>query len=292
MRLPLLVALLTTASTASAALAPADIEAPVLVTRVDAHIVIDKSGRIAEYTPRTELPAPLAEHVRDMVMAVQFFPVEVDGRVVNAETDMRVAIAANRLDDGSMRLVLDNVSFPKTQAVPKAAFNETRGAHKVPPMYPRDALRLGANADVLAVLHFGADGSVTDAAVQQSALVHARARPGDAAHVLALFEKSTLQSLRQWKVDPAGMPEDSRSGDGFVAYIPVTYRVSNGRNEEPKETKPGDWTLETRTVRRVPAWVPVAEHAPQPGVSDFADGEMGSANRLYRLAAPLAAAGS
>jgi hypothetical protein len=291
MRPLLIAALLASSSTASAGLVPADIEAPVLVTRIDCHVVIDKTGRVAEYTPRTELAPPLAEHVREMVKAVRFFPVEVDGRIVNAETDMRVAITAVKLDDGGLRLALDNLSFPKAEAAPKSAFNEAHGARKLPPMYPREALRMSANADVLAVLHFGPDGSVTDAAVQQSALVHARARPADAARVLALFEKSTLQALRQWKVDPAGMPEDSRVGDGFVSYIPVVYRVVEGHGE-PKETKPGDWTLETRTTRRVPAWVPAAEHAPQPGVSDLADGEMGSANQRFRLAEPLAAAGS
>jgi hypothetical protein len=291
MRVFLLAALLATAPVASAALAPSDIEAPVLVTRVDCHVVIDKTGRIAEYTSGTALPAPLAERVREMVMAVRFVPVEVDGKIVNAATDMRVSLTATALDDGGIRMALDNLSFPKAEAAPKAAFNEAHGGRKLPPMYPREALRVGANADVLAVLHFGPDGSVIDAAVQQSALVHTRARPADAARVLALFEKSTLQVLRQWKVDPAGMPEDSRVGDGFVSYIPVSYRLVN-RDKAPVETRPGDWTLETRTTRRVPAWVPGADHAPQPGVSDLADGEMGSANRRFRLAEPLAAAGS
>jgi hypothetical protein len=292
MRTFLLAALLAVAPAASATLAPSDIEAPVLVTRIDCHVVIDKAGRIAEYTSSTSLPAPLAERVRDMVMAVRFVPVEVDGTIVNAATDMRVALTATTLDDGGIRIALDNLSFPKAEAAPKAAFNEAHGARRLPPLYPREALRVGANADVLAVLRFGPDGSVTDAAVQQSALVHTRARPADAARVLALFEKSTLQVLRQWKVDPAGMPEDSRVGDGFVSYIPVSYRLVDRGRQAPVETRPGDWTLETRTTRRVPAWVPVAEHAPQPGVSDLADGEMGSANRRFRLAEPLAAVGS
>jgi hypothetical protein len=288
----LLAALLAASPIASAGLTPADIQAPVLVTRVDCRIVIDRTGRIVDYRPRSALPAPLAERVRDMVMAVRFVPVEVDGKIVNAETDMRVSVTAEPLDDGGLRLALDNVTFPgeKTAGGPNA-FDAARGGHKASPVYPREALMIGADADVLAVLRFGPDGRVVDAAVQQSALVHARARPADAARVLALFERATLAGLRQWRVDPAAMPQDSRSGDGFVGFIPVNYRTTNARTPPP-EPRPGDWTLETRTAKRVPAWVPTADQAPQPGVADLADGEIGASNRRFRLAAPLVAAGT
>ena len=285
---PLLLAALLAAVPASAvALVPSDIEAPILVNRVDCHIVIDTTGRIVEYTPRTELRAEVAERVRELVLSLRFEPVEVDGRIVNAATDMRVSVAATKLDDGRMRLAVDNLTFPNAQPTAHAAFEASRGGHRVTPMYPREALYWGANADVLAVLHFGADGRVIDAAVQQSALVHGRARPADTARVLAVFERATLQALRQWKVDPASMPAESRVGDGFIGYIPVNFRLA-GRHDDAPAIVPGAWTLETRTTKRVPAWVPVAEHAPQPGVSDLADGEMGSANRRFRLAEPLA----
>jgi hypothetical protein len=288
----LLTALLFAVPFAASAVAPSDIQAPVLITRIDCHIVIDKAGHIADYQSKTPLAAPLAERVRDMVMAVRFEPVEVDGRIVNAETDMRVAITAERLDDGGLKLALDNVSFPQAKRVPKLLPDQPTATHKVTPRFPSEALRLGANADLLAVVRFGPDGNVVDAAVEQAALVHARARPADAAPVLTLFERATLQALRQWKVDPAGMPADSRVANGFVAYIPVTFRLGGRNGEMPAETKPGEWSLETRTTRRVPAWVTVAGQAPQPGVADLADGEMAGLNTRFRLAAPLDAAGS
>ena len=289
---PLLLAGLLALPFAASAVAPTEIQAPVLVTRVDCHIVIDKTGRIADYQLKSSLAAPLAERVRGMVAALRFEPVEVDGRVVNAETDMRVAITAEKLADGGLRLALDNVSFPDATKMPTAESGKSPFVQKPGPRYPREALVVGANADLLAVLHFGPDGTVVDAAIEQSALVHARARPAEAAAVLTLFERSTLQSLRQWKVDPATMPADSRLGNGFVGYVPVQFRVSEGRKDPPPETKPGDWTMETRSTRRVPAWITVIDQAPQPGVADLADGEMAGLNTRFRLATPLDAAGS
>lgn len=291
MRTLLLATLLALPFRASA-VAPSDIQAPVLVTRVDCRIVIDRTGRVTDYRPRTVLDAPLAERVRGMVAALRFEPVEVDGRIVNAETDMRVAITATKLDDGGLRLALDNLSFPDAMKVPAEKPGQQPILHRSAPRFPREALRVGANADLLAVLRFGADGGVLDVAVEQSALVHVRARPADAAAVLTLFEKATLQALRQWRVDPAAMPADSRVGDGFISYIPVKFRLGERRNEMPAETRPGEWTLETRSARRVPGWMTVAGQAPQPGVADLAEGEMAGINTRFRLAAPLDAAGS
>lgn len=284
MRSLVLSALLATPFAASA-VAPAEIQAPVLVTRIDCHVVIGKDGRVADYQPRTELAAPVADRVRDMVKALRFEPVEVDGRVVEAETDMRVAVTAVALGGGGLQLALDNVSFPKAN-LPPAAMKPIGGGRGVHVRFPTEALYTGASADLLAVLRFGPDGRVVDAAIEQSALLRSKAPPAEAARTLSLFEKSTLQMLRKWKVDPALMPADSRVGDGYVSYVPVSYRI------DAPETKPGDWTLETRTARRVPAWMTVVDRAPQPGVADLAEGEMAGVNTRFRLAVPLGAAGS
>lgn len=289
---PILLAALLAVPFAASAVSSADIQAPVLITRIDCRIVIDTTGRVAEYRPKTTLPAPLGDRVRDMVMAVRFQPVEIDGRVVNAETDMRVAITAAETSDGGLKLALDNLSFPNALKMPSGAGGKPPLAQKFSVDFPEAALRTGANADLLAVLHFGPDGRVVDAAIEQSALVRTRARPADAAAVLSAFEKATLKALRRWRADPEAMPADSRVGDGFVSYIPVSFRIGAGPESMPADAKPGEWMLETRSTRRVPTWMTVVEHAPQPGVADLADGEMAGINTRFRLAAPLDAAGS
>jgi len=272
---------------AASALVATDIQAPVLVTRVDCHIVIDTDGRIARHESNAPLPAPRADRVRDLVLAKRFVPVEVDGRIVNAGTDMRVAITATKLDDGGMRLALENVSFPDPAAPTSTA--TAAAVHKVPPVFPRDALQARADADVLAVVRIGTDGRVRDVAIQQSALVHARARPADAAGVLGLFEKATEQALRQWRWEPSRMPASSRVGDGFVGYVPATFRIDRPHEAMPTPAAPGEWTLETRTARRVPEWLRVNAQAPQPDAADLADGELAGVNMRFRLAGPLGA---
>lgn len=270
------------------ALTASQIEAaPVYVTRVDGRIVIDTAGRVVRYEPRTALPPPFAERVDTLVRGLRFEPVEVDGRIVNAETDMRVALVAKQLDDGGLQLAIDNVTFPLADAEQRALPSGGRLVRRGVPAYPREALRLGANADLLVAMHFDADGKLKDAAVQQSALVRARGPAREVASVLNLFERAVVQGVKQWAVDPASMPADSRVPDGYVAYVHFSYTVSDSPRP-PADPRPGEWTLQTRTVKRVPAWVPALAGAPQPGVADLADGEMGWANRRFRLARPVA----
>lgn len=297
-RIPVLAALLALAPlSARAALAASDIEDPLLVTRVDCTIVIDREGKVAEYTPHTELPAPIAERVRDMVRAVRFMPVEEQGRIVNAQVDMRVVVTATKLDDGGMRLAIENLVFPDEQKDPDKVGGaaktsaQARVDRKTPLQYPRGALMAGGQADQLAVLRFGPDGKVADIAIEQSALVHGRASKRDAARLLDQFEAATLAGLRGWTVDPATIPAAELVDGGFIAYVPVKWRLGvNG--DPPAEEKPGAWSLETRTRRRVPAWRPVVDGAPQPGVADLGTGEIGTLNHRYRLAKPLDASGS
>ena len=281
----------------SAAVEPSDIEPPVLITHVDGTLVIDTDGRVMEYRPATLLPEPIGERVRDMVQAVRFVPVEQDGHVVRAETKVRVSIAATKLDDGGLRLALDNLAFPDGEAQ-KQATTQRSATREVPPTYPREALKWGAEADMLAAVHFDRNGDVTDVVMEQGAILHARVRPRDAATMLGLFETAALTSLRQWKVDPAQMTDDMRVDDGgFAAHIAVRWRLAPAEHRGPgpgatEDAKPGEWTMQTRSARRVPAWMSAAGDAPQPGVADLADGEVGAVNRRFRLASPLAPRGS
>ncbi|MGY3266195.1 hypothetical protein [Lysobacter sp. HA35] len=286
-RLTLLLCAALAASSAHAAVTPLPaMEEPILVTRVDCRIVIDKQGNVAEYVPKTELPAPVAARVADLVKALRFEPVEVDGRVVNAETTMRVAVSAKMLDDGGMRLAIDNLTFPPEKptspGAPSTAYSKRISIH-----FPEEALRLGLDADVLVALRLGADGHVLDAAAQQSALVHQRGNPREVAKALAIFERAALASLRGWQANPASLQDKDRVGDGYVTYMPVQFRTAS-QGQKPSFDGVGQWTLETRTVKRVPAWVPVTATAPQPGASDLADGEQSGINTRYRLVAPLA----
>ncbi|WP_166636923.1 energy transducer TonB [Cognatilysobacter terrigena] len=290
-RLMLLLCAAFGATDVSAAVTPLPaMEQPILVTRIDCRIVIDKQGRVAEYTPKTELPALLAERVGEMVKSVRFEPVEVDGKIVNAETTMRVAVSAKKLDDGSMRLAIDNLTFPPEKKESAAPAGQPTVIKRAPIRYPKEALRYELDADVLVALLIGPDGRVRDAAVQQSALVHRTGNPREVAKALQIFEKAALQVLRQWETTPfalSDMPAHERVADGYIAYVPVQFRID--RPMKGGIDGVGQWTLETRTVKRVPAWAPVDAKAPQPSASDLAQGEEGGVNTRYRLAVPLAA---
>ncbi|WP_462115210.1 energy transducer TonB [Lysobacter xanthus] len=265
----------------------ADLEAPVFVTRVDGRVLIDKTGHVADYSVRTKIAEPLAAKIVELVKGVRFEPVEVDGRIVNAEAEMRVSVAASKMEGGAMRLAIDNLVFPDEKAAIAAARPAAKVVvKKVAPMYPRDALQYGVNANVLAVVRVAPDGSVRDVAVQQSALIHARAPAAVAARVLGQFEQASINALRKWRVDPAAMPSDTPRADAdWVALVPVQFRLDG----VPAALPAGEWTLETRTAKRVPAWVPTEARAPQPGASDLVGNDMGAPNTRYRLAAPLAA---
>lgn len=285
----LILSLLLAVPLSAAAVAPEQVQTPVLVTRIEGRVLIDRTGRVAEYTPRTKLEPVLASTLVALVKTVRFEPVEVDGRIVNAEAEMRVSFAAQPTPDGGMKFALDNLVFPDeatSATVPRGTLPHGPVVKRVGPVYPRDALPMQANVDVLAVLRIAPDGSVRDVAIQQSALLHAKSPPRVAARLLGSFERSSVAALRQWRVDPSAMPVDApRAGADWVALVPVYFRIDG----VPTTLAPGQWTLETRTAKRVPEWVPTQDGAPQPGASDLADGELGAPNTRYRLATPLAA---
>lgn len=266
------------------------LEPPVLTTRVDARIEIDREGRLVRYEPTTALPEGMADRIAEMAKKLRFEPVQVNGVVVNAVTRMRITLAARQLPGDAMEVRVDNITFPgepgatESDEVANEAVTFMGATRRVSPQYPREALQVGANANVLVVVRIGLDGRVEDASVRQSSLLHARGTDRQMAAVLELFEQASLKAIRRWQFPLTVKPGAAPTPEQLTGLVPIEYRVHG-----VPEASPGKWILETRTPVRVASWlVGVSTTTAGVGVSDVSGSGMVTSDARIRLATPLA----
>lgn len=246
------------------------IEAPVLATRVDGWLDVGTDGAVVGYEPLTQLAEPLRGRLKALVSGLRFEPVLEDGRPVIARAHMRLALVASELPDKSLRVGIENVTFPEPgvgadeAARPPTGAPSPRVVRRVAPRYPEENLAMGLSARVLVAVHMAPDGAIRDVAVRQSALLHTRGGPRPAVQkALAAFETAALRSIARWQVqldDPTAGPLGPDERTGLVA---VEFTV----NGTPSP-RPGLWSWETRSARREPPWMEPTAAGSLAGVGD------------------------
>lgn len=272
----------------SAHASPADIEPRVLTTFLDGELTVDPAGTVEAYRITTPVSDGMAAKIQAMVRELRFEPVVANGQPARAHTTMRVTLTGQPTDDGGLDVHLDNVSFPKSETSDSADRPVRMSVDQRSTIdYPIIGLRNGLDADVLVVVRAGLDGRIEDAAIRQSALIAAGGDPELVAKVLHDFEYQSLRAAKRWtlKVDvPAGAQPTAEQLTGLIAM--------QFRTQERVAARAGDWIWETRSRKRATPWLPPEPGATLVGVADVSGDGVGHDDTRFRLATPLAPAGS
>jgi len=188
-------------------------------------LVVDETGAVKRYQLDHDVAPTLAQLVQRNVDSWRFEPILVDGRPVVARTRMRLALSARDRGNGDLVMKVDSVGFGEVKPRPG----------QVPPRYPKAALKDGIEARVMLTVKIDADGNVIDAHPYQTSL----SRKGHEQRNRALFEKVSLEAVRQWKYEP-GEEIDGKPIAGVV-QIPIEYTLAQGRSVKEMQRHNQRW---------------------------------------------------
>lgn len=242
-----------------------------MVTNIDAWIVIDENGHTADFGIDTKVPDQVRTGLDRAARRWKFEPVVIDGAVRRARTAVRITLAAHGDDRSGYRVSVDNVLFPANAKPDKDAMvKEPLTAKKLsPPRYPAALQRAGVSGRVLVALRVNPDGSVAEAQVVQSSLFDVRANDKVSAKAMRLLEEASLDAARRWMLSVNLDPSKQTPGE-MTATVPITYIMA----EAPAAAQNGLWRQEIRGTKRGIGWLPADPKAQTAGSSDLRDGEM------------------
>jgi hypothetical protein len=223
------------ASAATFAAGPATVrkqaEASMLVT---GKIQVDTAGKVTGYTldHQDKLPSGVVRLLDQAVPNWTFEPVLMDGRPVNASTDMSIRVVAKKDSEETYSIGIRGASFGDNGTRPE---EQPQAKDLSPPDYPEVAVRAGVTGTVYLLLRVGRDGQVSDAIAEQTNLgVVASERVMDGWR--RRLEDVSIRRSREWKFVP---PSQGESADEafWVVRVPVVYSL--GRPS--KEPRYGVW---------------------------------------------------
>ena len=224
-------------------------------------IVIAADGSVMEYKLTSGRISPEIAAVLDKsVKRWRFEPVVINGRSVNAKTNMRLGINAEPYA-GGYQLRVTNVAFGSPQR---------SNSQLTPPRYPGPALQPGVEADVVLILKLDASGAVKDAHAEQTYL--SGTGPDRVMQQWReLFEASAIAAAKRWKFNITetinGEPAETS-----LARIPVSYRMRG--NDGWRAMVPVG-------PKQMPSWITPGELPPLPIA--LKDGETQSLSSRFKL---------
>lgn len=244
-----------------------------LVTNIDAWIVIDEQGNPADFGIDTKVPEQVRVGLDRTARRWKFEPVLIDGVARRAKTAVRITLAAHGRDSEGYRVTVDNVLFPANAAKRKAdaatSGKELTAKRLTPPRYPKELLRAGVSGTVMLALRVNPDGSVAEALPVQTSLFDVRANQKTASRAIALLEKASIAAAREWQVS-VGANASSRRPEDLTVMVPITYMIGTS----PTPSQDGLWRQEIRGEKRVIDWLPADAKRQSAGSSDLRNGEM------------------
>jgi len=223
-------------------------EASMLVT---GSIVVAPDGSVQSYAVDhpEKLPSVVAGLVGKDLSRWRFAPVLLDGKPVAAKAPMSLRVVASKRDDGNYNIGICSAYFGQ-----RKSFSRTQ---RMPPRYPREAVRAGVSGTVYVLVRIDRKGHVNDAVAEQVNLdfVSSDSQMKRWRQVLA---RATLRAARRWIFDPPTLSKTT-DPDYDVARIPVTFKLRRwGRSSHdeyghwkvylPGPLQPVPWLEQSRMV--------------------------------------------
>ncbi|RZA16810.1 MAG: protein tonB [Lysobacteraceae bacterium] len=208
---------------------------------VEGEVVIDPDGKVRSHTldPAAHLTDDLTGFIDKAVAQWRFHPVKVDGNVVRARVPMSLRLVISRADDESYTLRIASTYFGASDAEASAGKTDgdaalPRAQRLKPPLYPREALRLGAKGTVYLIVQMGLDGKVVAVDAEQVNL-RVVGTSQQMTSMRKLLADAAMRAARGWTfAPPARGTEGDR--DGWLVRVPVTYMLVGD-----KKPRPGEW---------------------------------------------------
>ena len=245
----------------------------VLVTTVDAWIVIDAQGHPSGFGVDTKVPDALRASLERTALRWKFHPVLVEGEARAVRTPVRITLAAREQEGERYQVKVENVLFPANDFAEKEAGEA--GAPRLsarrlnPPQYPKALQQLGISGNVLVAIRFNPDGSTAEVQATQSAILQSEGRDRVMRAVQEEFEKAALAAARRWQAN-VNLNGAAPDASNLTATVLVSFRMTGAQ----LDANDGRWRLETRGEWRRIAWLKSAESTQEIGVSDLRGGEM------------------
>lgn len=202
--------------------------------RVTGNIVIGADGTVQahELDPEAPLTPALADFIGRSVAQWRFEPVKVDGEVVVAKVPMSLRLVAKRSEDGNYEVRIASTHFGGSK--PHVGTDVPQSAEMEPPIFPRQALRMGGKGVVYLIVQFGADGKVMNVDAEQ---VNLRVAGTDSQmkELRKQFTDASIRAARHWVFVPPTTGEEAGRSDWLVR-VPVDFKFAG-----ESDSKPGDW---------------------------------------------------
>lgn len=200
------------------------VEASMLVT---GHVLIEPDGSVSgwEIDQREKLPPAVAELVENSAPAWRFEPVVVDGVQRKAKARMSLRVMVSQLEErDAYRLSIVGGYFGGDAITPAERQEQKDSLSALelkPPVYPMQALRMGARGTAYVVVKVGRGGKVADAYVEQVNLKVVGSEY-EMRRMRNILSSSALQATKKWSFR-APLEGEQADDDFWYARVPVEY---------------------------------------------------------------------
>lgn len=226
--------LLTMAASTVQAATTEDLEMSAIV---EGTIVLAPDGHVQNVVvpDAAKYGQPIVDMVRATALKWRFDPVIVDGQPVVARSSMHARVVLKKNAAGNYVAWIRGATFGDTDANNTSVVRPSPAIKKLPPKYPAEALRLGAEGSVYIALRIDRAGNVVDAAVEQVNLSNTGPEALLDRGRKALAETS-LAAVRRWTYE---IPTTGKlaNQDSWAVRTTITYVLSHGL-----PSKDGVWT--------------------------------------------------
>jgi TonB family protein len=190
-----------------------------IMFRVDYHLVLAADGSIEILKSQKEgIRSVLVDNLEKQIRSWKFTPGSINGQVQRTETNLSLNVEA-RPENGSDYQIRIHDAHTGVWLTP---------AKLVPPKYPSEQLRNGAEAVLTLQVSYDADGKVTNVV-----------RPGAKIKGMAPFELASIEAIKQWRFEPEkigglGVPGDALVPVKFCTQESNCKKLLRGSKEKEK----------------------------------------------------------
>jgi TonB family protein len=218
---------------------------------VHGSIDVGPDGRVQRYAiDNAEAYTPAIRAMLERVIPEWTFRTPEEGGVPHAvHSAMFLRLQANPADDGQFRVDIASAAFGGGSGAKAAASDKLASREMKPPRYPRDEIRAGIGAQLVAAVRVARDGSVEDVVIEQTNLTRIGTERA-MARWRRDFEQEALAAMAQWRfAPPTTGSEAGRSSWSVripVVYTPGSEAQTAGRwqNFVPGPRHPVPWASE------------------------------------------------
>lgn len=240
MRKAMLGALLAMATMAVNAGTTKDLESSAIVNGT---IVLAKDGTVQSATIDDEekFGKPIADMVRKTALQWRFKPVLRNDEPVVAKASMHARVVLKRAADGNYSAFVKGATFGDEDMKSTDALH---GNKKVPPSYPKVAIKYRVQGTVYLALHVDRNGHVAEAIAEQVNLDNTGPD-----RILKQFRETlaqaALKAAHEWTYEPPTTGKLARQ-DSWTAHVPVVFTLTEAGVPKPERTwetyLPGPYT--------------------------------------------------